>query len=112
MVSFLGFQNFSTHVFRSKANPAMDESLEKLEAQAVSVASSPTPEGNMATEDEIRDLRHVSAPLPLRVWLAASIGMAERFSYYGTQTLFRQYTPFASLGGAMRTIFSADATRL
>ncbi|KAJ5679265.1 hypothetical protein N7462_007509 [Penicillium macrosclerotiorum] len=72
----------------------MDISLEKLEAQAASVASSPTAEGNRASESNIRELRHVSAPLPLRVWLAATIGRAERFSYYGTQSFFRQYTPY------------------
>ncbi|CDM32798.1 unnamed protein product [Penicillium roqueforti FM164] len=27
----------------------------------------------------------------MRVWLAATIGMAARFSYYGTQTLFQNY---------------------
>ncbi|KAJ5147428.1 hypothetical protein N7526_000780 [Penicillium atrosanguineum] len=48
-------------------------------------------QGRLATDDEIRDLQHVPAHLPQRVWLAATIGMAERFAYYGTQTLFRQY---------------------
>lgn len=88
----------------------MDEPLEKLEAEAASVASSPRPEGNLATEDEIRDLCHVAAPLPLRVWLAATIGMAERFAYYGTQTLFRQYTPCESR--VRWVLFSTDATQL
>jgi hypothetical protein len=45
----------------------------------------------VATEDEIRELEHVAAKLPARVWLAATIGMAERFAYYGTQTLFRKW---------------------
>ena len=54
--------------------------------------ASPPTQGSLATEDEIRDLEHVPAHLPKRVWLAATIGMAERFAYYGTQTLFRQYT--------------------
>lgn len=65
--------------------------LENRAAQSVSM-SSPTLQGRIATEDEIRDLQHVPAHLPKRVWLAATIGMAERFAYYGTQTLFRQYT--------------------
>lgn len=67
----------------------MGESLEKREAKIESGFTSPTPEGSLASDEEIRDLRHVSASLPMRVWLAATIGMAERFSYYGTQTLFR-----------------------
>jgi POT family proton-dependent oligopeptide transporter len=53
------------------------------------MASLPEPQGSLATDDEIRDLQHVPAKLPKRVWLAATIGMAERFAYYGTQTLFR-----------------------
>ncbi|OQE63935.1 hypothetical protein PENNAL_c0236G03047 [Penicillium nalgiovense] len=53
--------------------------------------SSPTLQGRIATEDEIRSLQHVPAHLPKRVWLAATIGMAERFAYYGTQTLFQNY---------------------
>ncbi|KAJ5894043.1 hypothetical protein N7495_005734 [Penicillium taxi] len=82
----------------------MDESIQKLEAHAASVASMHTPEGNLATENEIQELRHVSAHLPLRVWLVAIIGMAERFSYYGTQTLFQNYlqnSPNDLVPGAM-----------
>ncbi|KAL4909131.1 hypothetical protein BDW74DRAFT_174343 [Aspergillus multicolor] len=44
-----------------------------------------------ATEDEIPELQHVAARLPMRIWLAATIGMAERFTYYRTQTLFQNY---------------------
>jgi POT family proton-dependent oligopeptide transporter len=47
-------------------------------------------DSEVATEDEIRELEHVAAKLQPRVWLAATIGMAERFAYYGTQTLFRK----------------------
>jgi POT family proton-dependent oligopeptide transporter len=61
----------------------------KSEALFASMASLPEPQGSLATDDEIRDLQHVPAKLPKRVWLAATIGMAERFAYYGTQTLFR-----------------------
>lgn len=50
--------------------------------------TSPPAQGILATEDDIRELEHVPAHLPKRVWLAATIGMAERFAYYGTQTLF------------------------
>ncbi|CAP79556.1 Pc23g00620 [Penicillium rubens Wisconsin 54-1255] len=64
--------------------------MKNREAQSVSM-SSPTLQGRIATEDEIRDLQHVPAHLPKRVWLAATIGMAERFAYYGTQTLFQNY---------------------
>jgi POT family proton-dependent oligopeptide transporter len=67
----------------------MDEPLEKVEAKLESGVTAPAPEGSMAPDDEICNLRHVSAPLPMRVWLAATIGMAERFSYYEAQTLFR-----------------------
>lgn len=45
----------------------------------------------VATGDKIQELEHVAAKLPARVWLAATIGMAERFAYYGTQTLFRKW---------------------
>lgn len=48
-------------------------------------------ETKIATEDKIRELEHVAAKLPARVWLAATIGMAERFEYYGTPTLFRKW---------------------
>ncbi|KAL4923353.1 putative PTR family peptide transporter [Aspergillus undulatus] len=51
-------------------------------------SASTTADGEPATEDEIRELQHVAASLPVRVWLAAAIGMAERFAYYSTQTLF------------------------
>ncbi|KAH1940165.1 hypothetical protein KXW88_004170 [Aspergillus fumigatus] len=61
-------------------------------------------ETKIATEDEIRELEHVAAKLPARVWLAATIGMAERFEYYGTPTLFQnclQNSPDDLIPGAM-----------
>lgn len=72
----------------------MDISAEEDKAErgwAADMAQLSTPpDSEAATEDEIRELGHVAARLPARVWLAATIGMAERFAYYGTQTLFRQ----------------------
>ncbi|KAF4175969.1 hypothetical protein CNMCM8694_005195 [Aspergillus lentulus] len=58
----------------------------------------------VATGDKIQELEHVAAKLPARVWLAATIGMAERFAYYGTQTLFQNYlqnSPDDLIPGAM-----------
>lgn len=52
----------------------MDEPLEKVEAKIESGVTAPAPEGSLASDDEICNLRHVSAPLPMRVWLAATIG--------------------------------------
>jgi POT family proton-dependent oligopeptide transporter len=69
----------------------MDEPVGKVEVKIESGVTAPAPGGSLASDDEICNLRHVSEPLPMRVWLAATIGMAARFSYYGTQTLFRQY---------------------
>ncbi|KAH8430827.1 uncharacterized protein LDX57_008491 [Aspergillus melleus] len=63
----------------------------KAESQSVPLSSNPTPDGEIATENEIRDLEHVADSLPLRVWVAAFIGMAERFAYYGTQSVFQNY---------------------
>ncbi|KAJ5668550.1 uncharacterized protein N7477_007120 [Penicillium maclennaniae] len=45
----------------------MDEPLEKVEAKIESGIMAPTREGSLASDDEIRNLRHVSAPLPMRV---------------------------------------------
>ena len=45
----------------------MDEPLEKVEAKIESGVTAPAPEGSLASDDEIRNLRHVSAPLPMRV---------------------------------------------
>lgn len=63
----------------------------KVESLAFSSENTPTPDGELASEDEIRDLRHVADTLPARVWLAALIGMAERFGYYGIQSVFREW---------------------
>lgn len=69
----------------------MDVNLETEKAESLVLSSErgPTPDGELASENEIRDLRHVADSLPTRVWLAALIGMAERFGYYGTQSVFR-----------------------
>jgi POT family proton-dependent oligopeptide transporter len=68
---------------------AKDDKAEKGQAAYIAPLST-APDSEAATEDEIRDLEHVAARLPARVWLAATIGMAERFAYYGTQSLFRK----------------------
>ncbi|KAL1862096.1 hypothetical protein Plec18170_000920 [Paecilomyces lecythidis] len=86
----------------------MDTSAEEDKAErgrAPQIAQLSTPsDSEVATEDEIRELEHVAAKLPARVWLAATIGMAERFAYYGTQTLFQNYlqnNPDDLIPGAM-----------
>ncbi|EAL89288.1 putative PTR family peptide transporter [Aspergillus fumigatus Af293] len=64
-------------------------------------------ETKIATEDEIRELEHVAAKLPARVWLAATIGMAERFEYYGTPTLFQMRSNVAPIGFILGSILIA-----
>ncbi|KAM5436873.1 peptide transporter ptr2 [Microsporum canis] len=75
-----------------------------MESQAIAVEKQPTPPGELATEQDIRELQHVSAPLPVGVWLASLVSMTERFAYYGTQTLFQNYiqnSPTDVIPGAM-----------
>jgi POT family proton-dependent oligopeptide transporter len=68
---------------------AKDDKAEKGQAAYIAPLSTEQ-NGEAATQDEIQELEHVAARLPARVWLAAAIGMAERFAYYGTQSLFRK----------------------
>ncbi|KAF7160351.1 hypothetical protein CNMCM6106_007792 [Aspergillus hiratsukae] len=82
---------------------AKEDKAERGQAAYIAPLST-APESEAATEDEIRELEHVAARLPVRVWLAATIGMAERFAYYGTQTLFQNYlqnSPDDLIPGAM-----------
>ncbi|KAG2002786.1 hypothetical protein GB937_009552 [Aspergillus fischeri] len=86
----------------------MDTSAEENKAErgrAPHIAQlSTASDSKVATEDEIQELEHVAAKLPAQVWLAATIGMAERFAYYGTQTLFQNYlqnSPDDLIPGAM-----------
>ena len=43
-----------------------------------------------ATEEEIRSLPHVVDEIPLAVWIAELVGAAERFTYYGLTTPWRE----------------------
>lgn len=73
----------------------MDTTKEDKAEKGQAAYTDPSPtalDTPVATEDEIRDLEHVAACLPARVWLAAAIGMAEQFAYYGTQSLFHKCT--------------------
>ncbi|RHZ59236.1 hypothetical protein CDV55_106677 [Aspergillus turcosus] len=82
---------------------AEEDKAERGRAADIAQLSTP-PDSEAATEDETRELEHVAARLPARVWLAATIGMAERFAYYGTQTLFQNYlqnSPGDLIRGAM-----------
>ncbi|GFG20803.1 peptide transporter PTR2 [Aspergillus udagawae] len=82
---------------------AKDDKAEKGQAAYIAPLST-EPNGEAATQDEIQELEHVAARLPARVWLAATIGMAERFAYYGTQSLFQNYlqnSPGDLIPGAM-----------
>ncbi|CUM55646.1 uncharacterized protein AC631_02870 [Debaryomyces fabryi] len=38
-------------------------------------------EGRTPTPEEMKTLRHVSEPIPLRCWLVAVVELAERFSF-------------------------------
>ena len=44
-----------------------------------------------ATEEEIRSLPHVVDKIPVTVWVAESIGAAERFTYYGITAPWRTF---------------------
>ncbi|KAK2873488.1 hypothetical protein FQN49_002325 [Arthroderma sp. PD_2] len=83
---------------------AASSTSSKMDSDATSVEKLPTPVGELATEQEIRELQHVSAPLSMGVWLAALVAMTQRFAYYGTQTLFQNYlqhSPTDVIPGAM-----------
>lgn len=43
-----------------------------------------------ATEEELRTLPHVIDDIPLAVWIAAFVGAAERFTYYGITAPWRK----------------------
>jgi len=45
-----------------------------------------------ATEGEIKNHGHVVDAIPLRVWIVAFIGMAERFTFYGITAPWRMYS--------------------
>ena len=49
-------------------------------------------DGERATEDQVKNLRHVADKFEKRVWLALILAMAERFSYYGISAPFRKST--------------------
>lgn len=44
-----------------------------------------------ATEDEIRNLRHVVDSVPFVVWIALIASAAERFTFYAVSTPWRKY---------------------
>lgn len=48
-------------------------------------------EGRTPTDDELKNLRHVSEKIPIRCWLVAIVELAERFSYYGLSAPFQNY---------------------
>lgn len=52
---------------------------------------SQTEDGQEASIDELKQLRHVSGSIPMRAWLVAVVELAERFSYYGLSTPFQNY---------------------
>ncbi|GIJ83142.1 hypothetical protein Asppvi_001661 [Aspergillus pseudoviridinutans] len=82
---------------------AKEDQAEKGQAAYIAPLST-APDSEAATEDEVRELEHVAARVPARVWLAATIAMAERFGYYGTQSLFQNYlqnSPGDLIPGAM-----------
>lgn len=44
-----------------------------------------------ATEDEVRNLRHVIGSLPFIVWIALVASGAERFTFYAVTTPWRKF---------------------
>jgi POT family proton-dependent oligopeptide transporter len=44
-----------------------------------------------AMEDDIKTLRHVVDYIPRRVWIAALVGAAERFTFYGITAPWRTF---------------------
>ncbi|KAK3385608.1 oligopeptide transporter [Podospora didyma] len=60
--------------------------------------------GQLATENEIRDLLHVVDHVPTEAWLAALIGAAERFAWYGCTGPLQNYlqrSPTDDIPGAL-----------
>lgn len=50
-----------------------------------------------ATEDEVRDLRHVVDSLPLVVWVTLVASAAERFTFFAVKTPWRKDYIFGRL---------------
>ncbi|KAG7664769.1 PTR2 [[Candida] subhashii] len=74
------------------ANDALDKVLSNNELTGSSIGGGfEEDEGREPTELEMKTLRHVSAPMPLRCWLVAIVELAERFSYYGLSAPFQNY---------------------
>ena len=56
---------------------------EKRTDSLSSVEATKTPEGEPATEEEIKNLFHVVDDIPVGVWLASFVASAERFAWFG-----------------------------
>lgn len=65
---------------------AKQKSVDGGEKQSDSLSSREaikTPEGEPATEEEIKNLFHVVDDIPTGVWLASFVASAERFAWFG-----------------------------
>jgi proton-dependent oligopeptide transporter, POT family len=51
-----------------------------------------TPDGEEPNEHEKATLHHIGERLPISAWLVAIVELCERFTYYGVQGLFQNYT--------------------
>ncbi|CAH6722686.1 peptide transporter Ptr2p [[Candida] jaroonii] len=74
-----------------EANDSADGSFKPLDSDKKEETVSLTEDGDEATMEDLKTLRHVSGKIPLRVWLVAIVELAERFSYYGLSTPFQNY---------------------
>lgn len=50
-----------------------------------------------ATEDEVKNLKHVVDSVPFAVWIALIASAAERFTFYAVSTPFRKANMLSSL---------------
>lgn len=71
---------------RSEAQDERKASLAAASARDAAIAAGEVPTGEfleVPTEEEIRTLRRIAAPIPAKIFTIAFIELCERFSYYG-----------------------------
>lgn len=65
--------------------------LPQLTTAIISSSTHPSRHGQEATEWEIDNLLHVVDDVPITVWMAALVGAAERFAWYGNTGPLRKF---------------------
>ncbi|KAK3195915.1 hypothetical protein K4F52_000782 [Lecanicillium sp. MT-2017a] len=79
---------------RSEAQDERKASLAAASARDAAIAAGEVPTGEfleVPTEEEIRTLRRIAAPIPAKIFTIAFIELCERFSYYGCTVVFTNF---------------------